>query len=139
MSFSPETDLTALWNLFKADSSLLTTLGLSTATEVEKAKHMIKRSQWTDLVSNEKRLCFYFCPSRRGSISVVTNEVLEVDCHVPALQDYMAYRAITRVKQLLYNQQIGSRIYEFEGQLGELPSLSGFVCVGARFTAYAVK
>ena len=139
MSFTPEADLSALQALFVADSQLLTILGLAAATPVEKAKRIIKRSQWTDLATNEKRLCCYFRPSRRGAISIVTNEVLQVDCHVPALQDYMAYRAIARVEKLLYNQQIGNRIYEFEGQLGELPSMTGFVCVGARFTFYAVK
>jgi hypothetical protein len=58
---------------------------------------------------------------------------------VPAAQDYIAYRTIARVEKLLYDQQIGNRIYEFEGQLGELPSATGFICVGARFTFYAIK
>ncbi len=139
MSFSPETDLTALGNLFRTDAVLLTILGLTGATDVEKAKHIIKRSVWTDLATSEKRLCFYFRPSRQAKISIVTKEVLQVDCHVPVIQDYMAYRAIARIEQLLYNQVIGNRIYEFEGQLGELPSATGFVCVGARFTFCAVK
>ena len=139
MTFSPETDKTALQALFLNDATLLAALGLTSATAVEKAKRIIKRSTWTDLASNERRLCCYFRPSRSGAISVVTNEVLQVDCHVPVALDYMADRAIARVQRLLYNQVINNRIYEFEGQLGELPSMTGFVCVGARFTFYAIK
>jgi len=139
LTFSPETDKNALQALFLADAELLTDLGLTSATAIEKAKHIIKRSTWTDLASNERRLCCYFRPSRSGAISVVTNEVLQVDCHVPVALDYMADRAIARVKKLLYNKTINNRIYEFEGQLGELPSMTGFVCVGAKFTFYAIK
>ena len=139
MTFSPETDKTALQSLFLADAELLTDLGLTSATAVEKAKHIIKRSTWTDLANNERRLCCYFRPSRRGAVSVVTNEVLQVDCHVPVALDYMADRAIARVQKLLYGKAINNRIYEFDGQLGELPSMTGFVCVGARFTFYAIK
>ena len=139
MTFSPETDLNAVQALFIGDSSMLATLDLTSATSIVKAKRIIRRSQWNDLVTAEKRLCCYFRPSRSGAISVVTNEVLQVDCHVPALLDYMAYRAIARAKELLYNKVINNRIYEFDGQLGELPSMTGFVCVGARFTFYAIK
>ena len=139
LTFSPELDKNALQTLFLSDAELLAALGLTSATPVEKAKRIIKRSQWNDLVTNEKRLCCYFRPSRRGAISVVTNEVLQVDCHVPASLDYMADRVITRVEKLLYNKVINNRIYEFDGQLGELPSMTGFVCVGARFTFYAIK
>lgn len=139
LSFSPETDLNTLQALLLADSQILTHLGLTSATQVERVKHILKRSIWTDLANNEKRLCCYFRPSRTSRLSIVTNEVLQVDCHVPAAQDYIAYRTIARVEKLLYDQQIGNRIYEFEGQLGELPSATGFICVGARFTFYAIK
>lgn len=139
LSFSPEIDLNTLQALFLADSQVLACLGITGATQVEKVKHILKRSIWTDLAGTDRRLCCYFRPSRRGGVSIVTNEVLQIDCHVPAAQDYMAYRTITRVEQLLYNKEIGNRIYEFDGQLGELPSATGFICVGARFTFYAIK
>ncbi len=139
MSFSPEADKNALQALFLSDAELLNDLGLTSATGVERAKHIIKRSQWSDLVTNERRLCCYFRPSRKAGISIATNEVLQVDCHVPVSLDYMADRIIARIEKLLYNKAINNRIYEFEGQLGELPTLTGFVCVGARFTFYAIK
>jgi hypothetical protein len=121
------------------DADLLAVLGLTEATPIQKAEKIIKRSQWDNLVSNEKRLCLYFRPSRSVRNRIVTNELLQVDVHVPAKQDYLAYRAIARVEKLLYNQEINNRIYEFDGQLGELPTMTGFVCVGARFSFYAIK
>ena len=137
--FEPEKDLAALQTLFMNDADLLTILGLSAATPIQKAEKIIKRSQWDNLVTNEKRLCLYFRPSRPGKTRIVTNELLQVDVHVPAKQDYLAYRAIARVEKMLCNQTINNRIYEFEGQLGELPTMTGFCCVGARFSFYAIK
>lgn len=125
--------------LFVQDATMNEILGIAGLSDVEKVKRILKRSQWDNLVSNERRLCLYFRPSRTARLSIVTNEVLQIDCHVPATQDYMAYRAIARAQELLYNKEINHRIYEFEGQLGELTTLSGFVCVGARFTFYALK
>ena len=125
--------------LFMNDADLLKTLGLESATPIQRAEKIIKRSQWDNLVTAERRLCLYFRPSRTARNRIVTNELLQVDCHVPAKQDYLAYRAIARVEKLLYNQEVNNRIYEFEGQLGELPTMTGFVCVGARFSFYAVK
>ena len=121
------------------DADLLAVLGLTGATPIVKAQQIIKRSQWDNLATNEKRLCLYFRPSRSARNRIVTNELLEVACHVPAKQDYLAYRAIARVEKLLYSQEFNNRIYEFEGQLGELPTMTGFVCVGARFSFYAIK
>jgi hypothetical protein len=137
--FEPENDINAVQKLFIEDSELLEILGLSSATSLEKSQKIIKRSQWDDLANNEKQLCVYFKPSRTARNRIVTNELLQVDIHVPAKQDYLAYRAIARVEKLLFNQEINNRIYEFEGQLGELPTLAGFFCVGARFSFYAVK
>lgn len=121
------------------DIDLLKALGLESATPIQKAEKIIKRSQWDNLATNEKRLCLYFRPARSARNRIVTNELLQVDVHVPAKQDYLAYRAIARVHKLLYNQEINKRIYESEGQLGELPTMTGFVCVGARFSFYAIK
>lgn len=120
------------------DVELLTTLGLNGATEIEKAKHIIKRSVYTDLASNEKRLCIYFRPSRKALNPLYSEEVLQIDCHVPALQDYLAYRAQKRIRELLHEYDPSGRIFYFDGQLGELPSMPGFVCVGSRYIYYTV-
>ena len=125
--------------LFIQDSEMNEILGISALSDVEKAKRILKRSQWDNLATSERRLCLYFRPSRTARLPIVTNEVLQIDCHVPATSDYIAYRAIARAQELLHNKEINHRIYEFEGQLGELSTLSGFVCVGARFTFYALK
>lgn len=127
-----------MWKLFSTDAELLEALGLTGAPLLEIAKHIIKRSQWDDLATNEKRLCFYFRPSRRVRNEIITEEVLQIDCHVPAKQDYIAYRVQKRIRSLLHNKQIGNRLFYFDGQLGELPSMPGFICVGSRYCFYAV-
>ena len=114
-------------------------INLEVAKLLIRQSKIITRSQWDNLVTAERRLCLYFRPSRTAKNRIVTNELLQVDVHVPAKQDYLAYRAIARVEKLLYDQEVNNRIYEFEGQLGELPTMTGFVCVGARFSFYAVK
>lgn len=64
-------------------------------------------------------------------------QVLQVDCHVPADQDYVAYRVLERVYQLLHQHRLNNRYLFFDGQLGELPSMASFLCVGSRFTYHA--
>jgi len=59
--------------------------------------------------------------------------VLQVDCHVPATQDYIAYRVLERVYTLLHRKKLNKRYIFFDGQLGELPTMQGFFCAGSRF------
>jgi hypothetical protein len=114
-------------------------LGLTGQTDLEIAKHIIKRSQWDDLTTNEKRLCIYFRPSRRARLDeVTTEEVMQIDCHVPAKQDYIAYRVQKQVRNLLHGYEFSGRRLYFDGQLGELPSMPGFFCAGSRYKFYAI-
>lgn len=113
-------------------------LGLTGAVLLEIAKHIIKRSQWDDLTTSEKRLCIYFRPSRSARIDIITEEILQIDCHVPAKQDYLAYRAQKQVRTLLHNYEFSGRRLYFDGQLGELPSMPGFICVGSRYRFYSI-
>lgn len=118
------------------DLELLTILGLSGATELEKAKRIIKRSVYTDLQSSDKRICIYFRPSRKAMNPLFTEEVLQIDCHVPALQDYLAYRAQKRIREILHEYDPTGRVFYFDGMLGELPSAPNFICVGSRYIYY---
>ena len=113
-------------------------MGLTGATALEIAKHIIKRSQWDDLTTNEKRLCIYFRPSRRARIDITTEEVMQIDCHVPAKQDYIAYRVQKQVRNLLHGFEFSGRRLYFDGQLGELPSMPGFFCAGSRYRFYSI-
>jgi hypothetical protein len=136
--FDPENDLNQAWRLLSGDAAILEAMGLTGAPPLEIAKRIIKRSQWDDLVTNEKRLCIYFRPSRSTGNEITTEEVLQIDCHVPAKQDYLAYRVQGRVRKILHNYETGGKRFLFDGQLGELPSMPGFICVGSRYCFYSV-
>ena len=137
--FDPDNDITNVWKRLKNDSALLTLLGLTTEkSDLEIAKHIIKRSQWDDLAGTEKRVCVYFRPSRRAGLDIVTEEVLQIDCHVPAKQDYVAYQVQKQIRSLLHNYEVSGRIFYFDGQLGELPSMPGFFCAGSRYRFYSL-
>lgn len=117
---------------------LLALLDLSSNSTIEeKANRIIKRSFYDGLAGSDKRLCVYFRPSRRGRTDLFHQQVLQVDCHVPTMQDYIAYRVLERVCELLHGWKVNNQYLWFEGQLGELPSMASFVCVGSRFTYHA--
>lgn len=80
------------------------------------------------------RLCIYFRPSRRGRISIASEQVVQIDCHVPAMEHYNALDVLERVYELLNGQKIGRHFLYFDGFLGDLPTASGFYCAGMRFT-----
>lgn len=134
--YSMEQDIDKLQSILKADAIILSLLDLADKSPVEVAKRIIKRSKWDDLANSEKRLCMYFCPSRTTRNDILFEEVIEIDCHVPASLDYMARRTIDRVINLLNNKRINGRYLKFKGSLGELPTATGFYCCGVRFGYY---
>jgi hypothetical protein len=107
-------------------------MGLTSATPVEVAKRIIKRSRYDDLTTNEKRLTIYFAPSRRTRNQEVHEHVLQIDCHVPATTDYVAWRVVQQVVKLLHRQTVNNQCMYAEPPLGELPTMSGFFCAAAR-------
>lgn len=131
--FTPDKDLTTISLLMRKDEPLLELLNLKGADAVTIAKRIIKRSQWSDLATSERRLCVYFLPDRRMRNESFKQSVLQVDCHVPATQDYIAYRVLERVYALLHRKKLNKRYIFFDGQLGELPTMQGFFCAGSRF------
>lgn len=138
MAFTPEKDLTAIQNIIMADKEILTLLDLEGKSRIEIAKKIIKRSRWDDLVTSEKRLCIYFVPDRRIRNESFMQSVIEIDVHVPAMEDYKAWRVQERVKLLLHKKRINQRYTRFNGQLGELPTMQGFFCCGSRFKFHRV-
>ena len=134
--FNPEADKNVIWKTIRDDKTILELIGLKEATPLEIAKQIIKRSTWDDMLTNEKRICIYFRPSRSSRNEILTNEILQIDVHVPAKQDYIADRIISRIVKLLNNKNLNGVYLKFAGQLGELPTLSGFYCAGVRFDYY---
>ncbi len=131
--------MTAIQTLFVKDKQILEGLGLTLdSPDLDKYKRIIKRSIYEGLATSDRRLNLYFRPSRATRNEIITNEILQVDVHVPATQDYYAYRVQKRVRELLHKKQVGTMILHFDGQLGELPSMQGFICVGSRYSFYRV-
>lgn len=122
-----------VWDLLRNDQQVLYLMGLADAAPTEVMSHIIRRSYWDDLASKEKRLCIYFRPSRTAINPETINEVIQVDCHVPSGEDYVAYQVQERVVQLLKDREINGKLLRFAGQLGELASAPSFICVGTRF------
>jgi len=134
--YTMEADIDKVQSVIRSDATILSCLDLTGKTTVEIVKRIIKRSKWDDLASSEKRLCMYFVPSRTTRNDILFEEVIEIDCHVPASLDYMARRTIDRVINLLNNKRINGRYLKFKGSLGELPTATGFYCCGVRFGYY---
>lgn len=134
--YTPSKDLTAAHDILKSDATILSLLSLTGKPEVDILKRIIKRSQWTELVNDEKRLCVYLVPSRRTPNECFFEAVLQVDCHVPASLDYIAWQVQERVVRLLHSKKINNRYMKAEPPLGELPTMPGYFCCGTRFGFY---
>ncbi len=135
--FNPEADINNIHSRIRGDVTILGLLGLAGEPATTIAGRILKRSKWDELADNEKRLCVYFKPSISSSNQIITGELLQVDCYAPATQDYIAYRIQARINALLHNYEVNGRKYYFYGQLGELPAMDGFFCVGSRYVFYA--
>jgi len=135
--FDLEKDINQIQSRIGKDIVILNLMGLGGAASEEVASRIIKRSQWDDLAGNLSRICISFRPSMLSRNQVITGEILQIDCHVPAKDDYIAYRIQSRIKKLIHNYEIGARKYHFYGQLGELPTMDGFFCAGSRYVFYA--
>lgn len=131
--FNPASDLTAVQNILKADGEILQLLNLTGKPTLGILKRIIRKSKWDDLVESERKLCIYFRPSRRTRNKKFFEEVLQIDCHVPASDEFFAYKTLERVNELLHEKKINNRYLYFDGQLGELPTMSGFFCAGSRY------
>lgn len=134
--YNPSADLDAIQSILMSDATILSLLDLTCSKEVDIVKRIIKRKQWTDLVNSDKRLCVYFIPTRRIRNESFFEEVLQIDCHVPDIQDYKAWQIQERIFELLHNKKINNRYLYAEPPLGELPTMSGFFCCGSRYKFY---
>ena len=136
MAFTPSADLNAIQRLIIQNAKILELLDLTGKPNIEIAKRIIKRSQWNDLATNEKRLCIYFVPDRPTKNESFLQSVVQIDIHVPAIHDFKAWEIQEHVKKLLHKKKINKRYTYFNGQLGELPTMQGFFCCGSRFKFY---
>lgn len=120
------------------DAIILSCLDLTGATPVAKAQQIIKRSYYNDLANAKSRICIYFRPSRSNTRNQMTIEsVLEIDVHVPLSRDMFAYDTIKRAHEMLHDKVFAYHRLRLDGQLGELPTATGYFCAGARFSFFA--
>lgn len=160
MPFTPEEDKDEAWKRIRYDPYILEYLDLTGTSLTAKAnayiakhagtsladaknlviaKAIIRRSQYEDLADGEKRICIYFRLSRDSGFDFWSENVLQIDCHVPATSDYIADRIQGRIKTLLHKFILNGRLMQFDGQVGELASMSGFYCAGTRFSFYSTN
>gem|GEM_PF-6148239 len=77
-------DMRYIWHQIRYNNEVLAGLGLTGASSVEIANTIIKRKVSPDqLASGSKRLCIYFVPSRKGLIEIVSENLVQIDCHIP--------------------------------------------------------
>lgn len=156
MAFNPSKDLNAIQKILIEDEVILELMDLTgsamdkriqeykvkfpnnyppdeTIERIVKGDSIIKRSKWDDLVGSEKRLCIYFIPDRSMRNESFLNSTIEVNIHTPALHDFKAWQVLARVNELLHKKKINNRYLYLYGQIGELSTMQGFFCCGARF------
>ncbi len=134
--FDPTKLKDSIYDIIYNDDTIISLLDLTNKTDVEKAEHILKRNKWDELANDTKRLNIYHRPSSDTRNDILQRGIIQIDCHVPAKQDYIAENIIKRVKVLLHNKCIENHILKFAGQLGELPTMPGFYCFGCRFLFY---
>ena len=129
--------LNALQAACIADATILSKLGLTGATAIVKAQGIIKTSQYQDLAGGKARLCIFTLPARTTGSSLIMEDIIEIDCHVPAGGNSMyAYDVQDRLFTLLHEKVFAYHRFYYLGTLGELPTADNYVCVGARFRFY---
>lgn len=132
--YNPSQDLTKVQQLLGTDPTILSLMDLTGKSNADIAQKIIKKSQWSDLATSEKRLCIFFVPTRRTRNESFFSEVIELDCHVPESLDHIAWKIQERIFKLLHKKKINNRYLYAEPPLGELPTMSSFFCCGSRFT-----
>lgn len=131
-------DLVEIQRVLIYDSAVLRLMGLENADDMTKAKRLIRHSRFDDLASNERRLCIFYRPSRRAPNEITSEQVIQIDCHVPMSQNHVAYQIQQAVRKALHNKKINGQYLLFDGQLGELTTAAGYFCVGQRFKYYGI-
>lgn len=135
--YNIDADLSAIHRMVVDNPEIIALLGLTGKPVSEVVRKIIKRSQWSDIITSDRRLCVYPLPSRPTRNEILFEEMFEIDCHVPAGEDFKARQVIGKVVDLLNNKSINGRYLKAKGVLGELPTVSGFYCIGVRFGFYS--
>lgn len=126
-------DLNAIQRLLIEDKEVLRLMDLTGKPAVDIAEKIIKKSKWDDLAGNSKRICIFPLPSRSTRNEILFEEIIEIDVHVPSLQDFHARQIMGRIVEVLKAKSINGRYLNFKGIEGELATMQGFYCVGVRF------
>lgn len=138
--FNPAANLHAIWRVLANDAEILRLLELENAPPAEVRKRITQRMDWYDIPQGHRRLNIFYVPSRRARVDIMSQEMVEINCHTPIDASHDAWEVLGRAVKLL-NGRLFNGIHKlhFEGQLGELPTTSGYFCAGARFSWFGVK
>jgi len=96
--------------IINSDTTILSKMSLTGATDLQKAQCIIKRNKWDDLIDGTYRICIYHRPSRGVQNLLISGEVVQVDVHSPSRLDYVARQIQERIRVLLHKKEAGDRM-----------------------------
>lgn len=128
--FDPDGDLSAIWSKLAGDSTLLGLLGWTTGKN--KADFVWKGNR-PPSEGSQKKVCFYFAPSRASVNDLCSIEVVQFDAYAPNTKPQDVYAIQKRIRELVHMQDINGRQMWFAGQQGDMPAPSGYVCLSVRY------
>jgi len=132
-----DSDINAIQKILANNKPILELMGLTNAQTIDKAKRIIKKSQYDNLDTDEKRICIYSLPARPTRNSDLFEELIQIDVHTPSSLDNKARQIVGKIVDALNNNRINGRYIKCNGNLGELSTASGFYCHGVRFGFYS--
>lgn len=131
IKYDPEMDLYHVLNVLRNDEVLKTLLEIPAGQAP--GKYIVERFS-PDLIVNGQNLLFvFFAPSRETNNPLCSFEILQIECHVPSQKSMRAHKILKRVRDLLHLKIINGKQIYFIGQQGQMGTISGYFCAGARY------
>lgn len=126
--FDPDADISAIWDVLANDTEILSLVGWD--SKKPKSELIYKGNEIPSKLDSN-RICLYFAPSRRTRNQIVSEEVIQIDCHSPKPE--ITRKMVKRVNDLINRKTLNGRHLWFSGQLGDLTTAKGYSCAGVRF------
>ena len=128
--FDPDGDMGVLYTLLSSDTTLMNLLGWTSGSKVG---FIWKATKNPTLKGKDSTLCFYPAPSRLSTNPLTSEEIVQFDCHSPSISPQIAYQIQKRIKTLLHMKPVNGRRMWWAGIQGDLPTATGYVCLGVRY------
>ena len=126
--FDPDADISAIWEVLANDTKILS---LVEWVNGKPKSELIYKGNEIPSKLDSNRICLYFAPSRRTRNQIVSEEVIQIDCHSPRPET--TRQMVKRVAELVNRETLNGRQLWFAGQLGDLTTAKGYSCAGVRF------